>query len=94
MKYEIAFPVYTTELDFSFNTVVKEGTFDFRFRWYASRWHGWATLPSGEVRSFGVFPNTESWTGFVDYGITIETSRAIIGYADLADCLVVLEVKP
>jgi len=93
MKYEVSFPNYTTQKDFSFNSTIKGGSFEFHLRYFSSRWHAWATLPSGEVRSFGIFPNVESWKGCDDFGIAVETSRAAVGYADLADCLIVVEVK-
>jgi hypothetical protein len=93
MKYELGFPDYQDETDFNFNTTVKGESFSFRFRWYELRWNAWATLPSGEIRAFGIFPGVESWTGFVDYGITIETSASVITFVGLADCAIVLEVK-
>lgn len=72
--YSVAFPQSTeTPIDFKFSTVHPEGVFQFRFRFFQNRWNGWCTLPSGEIRAFGIEPNVISWTGFVDFGLVFIT---------------------
>lgn len=63
---------------FSFSALHPDGVFKFTFRWFNERWNGFATLPSGEVRAFGVEPLVESWAGFLDYGIIFNTSLSFI----------------
>lgn len=73
-SYNIAFPqVETPPKDFSFSTVHPDGVFKFHFRFFNERWNGWATLPTGEIRAFGIEPNVISWTGFLDYGLVFLT---------------------
>ena len=68
---------------FDFNTSAPFGAFAFTFKWLNSRWQGWATLPSGEVRPFGCVPYVTNWTGFPDYGLVIASNLASLGINDL-----------
>ena len=69
--------------NFEFSAAHKDGLFKFTFRWFNDHWNGWCTLPSGEVRAFGVYPNVISWTGFLDYGIVFVTNLTEISKTSL-----------
>lgn len=71
--------------NFEFDTVHPDGVFNFHFRYFGGKWHGWCTLPSGEIRAFGVLPFVLSWTGFSDYGLYFDTSLQSISRSDLAN---------
>lgn len=76
--YEVSWPNGELEENFTFSTVHPDGVFQFKFRWFNGRWNGWCTLPSGEIRAFGVEPLVASWVGFLDYGITFNTELSVI----------------
>lgn len=81
----VGYPSADLPDDFSFSAVHPDGVFRFRFRFFGGRWNGWATLPSGEVRAFGVLPGVISWAGFPDYGIIFSTSLTKIERSKLRD---------
>lgn len=74
----VSWPSGDLEDNFTFTTVHPDGAFEFRFRYFNDRWNGWCTLPSGEVRAFGIEPRVPSWIGFLDYGILIDTELPVI----------------
>lgn len=69
--------------NFSFDCVCTAGTFSFHFKWLNDRWNVWVTLPNGEVREAGVYPNVISWTGFTDYGLVFKSSLKAIDFKSL-----------
>lgn len=71
--------------NFTFSTVHPDGVFIFKFRYFNNRWNGWCTLPSGEVRAFGIEPLVASWMGFLDYGILFDTELPVIDENSLFD---------
>lgn len=75
----IPFPAGSEADNFTFDCMTEGGTFAFRFRFFGDRWHCWVTLPSGEVREVGVFPNAITGTGNTDYGFVFETNLPVIG---------------
>lgn len=79
----VSWPSGDTTENFTFSTVHPDGVFQFKFRWFNDRWNGWCTLPDGEVRAFGVEPNIVSWSGFLDYGLVINTDLTVIDQASL-----------
>ena len=81
--FQVIWPQTDLEENFTFSTVHPDGVFQFRFRWFNDRWNGWCTLPSGEVRAFGVEPLVVSWVGFLDYGIVFDTELSEIDKASL-----------
>lgn len=75
---QVTWPNADLEDNFTFSTVHPDGVFQFRFRWFNDRWNGWCTLPSGEVRAFGIEPRVVSWSGFLDYGLMFDTELPVI----------------
>lgn len=74
----VSWPTGDIEDNFTFTAVHPDGAFEFRFRYFNDRWNGWCTLPSGEVRAFGIEPLVMSWVGFLDYGIFFDTELTVI----------------
>lgn len=70
-------------VNFSFTTNLPSGKWTFRWQWFLDVWNLWVTLPSGEVRQAGVYPNAISWTGFRDYYLQFITTLDSIGQNDL-----------
>ena len=69
--------------NFEFDAIHPDGTFKFVFKWMNDRWNCWVTLPGGEKRQAGVYPNVISWSGFLDYGIVFETNLTEINFTSL-----------
>ena len=69
--------------NFTFSSNLPAGKFTFTFKWFNDQWNIWVTLPSGEIRQAGTFPNTVSWTGFFDFYVQFITTLAEIGQNDL-----------
>ena len=77
--YTVPYPdAEEVQENFTFSTTHPDGVFKFHFRYFNERWNGWCTLPSGEIRAFGIEPNVISWAGFLDYGVMIQTSLPVI----------------
>jgi hypothetical protein len=70
---------------FSFLVNTQSGVFELTYRWdvIAENWLLYVTLPDGSVRQAGVYPNTMSWTGYLDFGFYIQSDLANIGQNDL-----------
>lgn len=96
-SYPIYFPNVASgaNTSFSFNITLPDGVWVFQFYFYQpdvnitlssqSYWMGYATLPSGQVRTFSVFPNDVNWA-FDDYAFLIFTSGLTsIGLTDLGN---------
>ena len=79
----VPFPETQIQYNFSFDCVAETGNFNFEFRFFNDRWNCWVTLPSGDVRQIGVYPNVISGTGNIDYGFVFKTRLPEIGYNDL-----------
>lgn len=79
----IPFPKVELADNFMFDAVTDSGTITLHFKWLENRWRCWITLPSGEIRQAGVFPNVMSWTGFTDYGFIFMTNLSTIDYNSL-----------
>jgi hypothetical protein len=71
---------------FYFYASCSAGSVKLSFKWLNNRWNGWAELPDGSVREFGVQPNVTSWSGFSDYGFYVKTDLTDINYASLFLC--------
>ncbi len=70
-------------VNFTFSSNLPPGKFTFRWQWFLNVWNLWVTLPTGEIRQAGVYPNAISWTGFRDYYMQFLTTNAEIGQNDL-----------
>lgn len=81
--YKVQFPEADLVQNFKFDTVTPKGTFTLEFKYFEDRWDLWVTLPSGEVRQAGVYPNLISWTENLDYGLFVKTNLAQIDYESL-----------
>lgn len=81
--YIVNWPQLDGVYNFTFKTNINGGTFSFEFKWLNDCWNGWCTLPTGEKRSLGVFPNTPNWTGSNDYGLIFGSELDTIGFNDL-----------
>lgn len=82
--WAVAIPVIPDEsFGFTFTSVLPVGPFGFKFRWFNDVWNVWVTLPSGEIRQAGGYPNSFSWTGFADYYFQFSTFLDSIGQNDL-----------
>lgn len=86
---ELAWRVSLPELqanpyNFVFSTTLPPGGFSFKFMFFLGAWNVWVTLPSGEIRQAGAFPNAVSWTGFDDYYLQFVTTLDVIGQNDLS----------
>ncbi len=85
-SYLINYPsIDALTVSFSFQTSTPKGNFTFTFRFLAGVWHGWAQLPSGEVRPFGCVPRVASWSEFLDFGIVIDSVLPTLGQLDLVN---------
>ena len=73
----------TNPFNFVFTSNLPSGRFGFKFMWFNNIWNLWITLPSGEIRQAGMYPNTISWTGFFDYYFRVLTTLDSIGQNDL-----------
>ena len=80
---QIKWPTGEISENFQFETVTQYGTFTLLFKWLNNRWNCWVTLPSGDVRQAGVYPNVTSWLGFLDYGLIFYTALQNIQYDEL-----------
>lgn len=88
----IKFPEMDIQDSFTFQANIKDGIVSFKFKWLNDKWNCWVTLPDGKVRSAGVYPNVENWTGSSDYSLTFSTSIADkIGRDDLLDTEMVMK---
>jgi hypothetical protein len=56
------------------------------FIWLGTRWYGYATMPDGSFREFGVYPNTVNWSKHGDYTLEFVTPNESIGFSDLINC--------
>lgn len=81
--YLVSWPEVDIQENFYFDCVTTFGTFGFTFKWKDGRWMCWVTIPDGETRQIGIYPNAISGTGFLQYGFDLRTDRAEIGYNDL-----------
>jgi len=72
-------------VNFVFTTTLPPGQFGFKFMWFNDVWNIWITLPTGEIRQAGGYPNAVSWTGFLDYYFQLVTSLDVIGQNDLGN---------
>jgi len=87
----VAFPqLQQGAFNFVFTSTLPVGEFGFEFKFFAGHWNCWVTLPSGEIRPAGVYPNDVSWTGFADYYIQFQTTLAAIGQNDLGSVSMVV----
>jgi hypothetical protein len=73
----------SAETAFEFTTSIGGGFWDVVMKWANGVWNGWATLPSGEVRPFGCYPNVVDWSAFTDYGIVVLAQKDELAKADL-----------
>lgn len=69
--------------NFSFTVNLPPGLFGFTFEWFNDVWNVWVTLPTGEIRQAGSYPNEINWTGFIDYYLSFVTTLKAIGQNDL-----------
>jgi hypothetical protein len=93
ITYSISIPIVDTDtVNFSFNTKVPEGTFYLQMKWnkFKNAWTGYATIPDGSIRQFGIWPNVTSWSSFLDYGVRIDTTLASIGLNDISNVKLML----
>ena len=91
--YKVAIPNLTQDpVNFTFTSNLPAGQFGFEFQWFGGVWNIWVTLPTGEIRQAGPYPNTVSWTGFKDYYFALLTSLSSIGQNDLANVTMVVFV--
>jgi len=80
---EIPFPQIDIQDNFEFDAVCAPGTIHINFKWFSDRWHAWFTLPNGDVREAGVYPNVVTGSGHTDYGCIFVTDLASIDYNSL-----------
>lgn len=84
--YQIPLPDVPVDTKrFNFSCDIPAGTFFFLMEYFNDVWNIWVTLPSGEIRQMGAYPNAVSWTGFSDYLIVIVTSLSTIGLNNLTE---------
>lgn len=69
------------KFDFSSNT--DDGAFLFSFWYFNNQWNCWVTLPTGEIRTAGIFSNNINWTAFGDYSLLIVFSNSTITFDDI-----------
>lgn len=82
--YQVAIPFLSQNpFNFAFASDLPQGRFSFVFKWFKGVWNIWVTLPTGEIRQAGGYPNTVSWTGFKDYYFRLITTLDSIGQNDL-----------
>lgn len=82
--WKIGVPVLEQNpVNFNFSATLPSGKFTFTLKWFLNQWNLWVTLPSGELRQAGTFPNTVSWTGFKDFYLQFITTLTEIGQNDL-----------
>lgn len=79
----VAWPDTEITENFNFDTIHPDGTFRLEFKWFNDRWNCWVTLPSGEKRQAGVYPNVMNWDGYTDYGIVFMSSLDTINFNSL-----------
>lgn len=80
---QIPWPDSDLQDNFDFDSVCDDGTYNWHFKWFNDRWNGWVTLPSGEIRQFGIYPNVISGSGHTDYGCVFVTDLTTIDYNSL-----------
>lgn len=80
---KVNWPTNTVQENFQFDAIDADGVFKFLFKWMNGRWNCWVTLPNGETRGAGVYPNVTSWSGFLDYGLLFKTDLAEINFQNL-----------
>ncbi len=89
--YRVAIPnLDDGSFNFVFSSNLPQGQFTFTFKWFLGVWNIWVTLPTGEIRQAGGYPNTVSWTGFKDYYFRLITTLDAIGQNDLAKVTMVV----
>jgi hypothetical protein len=83
--FRVSFPELSADpFNFTFTTTLPFGTVAFKFMWFNEVWNIWLTLPTGEIRQMGGFPNSVDWTGFDDYYAQLVTMLDSIGQNDLS----------
>lgn len=84
--WSVALPALPMDpVNFIFSTTLPFGELGFKFMWLNDVWNIWVTLPSGEIRAMGGYPNAVGWTGFMDYYVQLVTTLDSIGQNDLAN---------
>lgn len=84
LAWKVSFPLLPLNpVNFVFTTTLPPGPFGFKFMWFNGVWNIWVTLPSGEIRQAGGYPNAVDWTGFLDYYFQLVTSLEDIRQNDL-----------
>lgn len=79
----ISWPEATVNKSLTFTTLYADGVFTFTFKWLNGRWNCWVTLPSGDIREAGVYPNVVSWSEYDDFGILFATDLSVIDQSSL-----------
>ena len=83
--WKVSFPELPADpFNFTFTTTLPQGQFLFKFMWFNDVWNMWITLPTGEIRQVGMYPNSVNWTGFIDYYVQMVTTLDSIGQNDLS----------
>lgn len=84
--WKVSFPELSMDpFNFVFTTTLPFGELAFKFMWFNEVWNIWVTLPTGEIRQAGGYPNAVGWTGFLDYYFQLVTSLESIGQNDLSN---------
>ena len=79
----VNWPTEEVQENFQFDAIDSDGTFKFLFKWINGQWNCWVTLPNGQTRQAGVYPNVVSWSGCLDYSLVFETNLPEINYSSL-----------
>jgi hypothetical protein len=85
-KYIVPIPVMPDNTTaFNFDCNIPSGRFHFDFRWneFKNGWSMYVTIPGGEIRQAGVWPNVISWSQYCDFSIQTITDMDSIGINDL-----------
>lgn len=80
---KVTWPTAEIQNRFTFDVIHEDGVFNFLFYWLNDRWNCWVTLPDGNKREAGVYPNVVSWSGYTDYGIVFYTDLPEISYSSI-----------
>lgn len=83
--YQIVMPAFNSTIQkFKFSSKVGKITVGFEFQWFNDKWNCWVTLPTGEIRHVGIYPNILNWKGFTDYQIYVQYNKNdVIAFNDL-----------
>lgn len=83
-SWKVALPeIAMGTFNFVFTTTLPFGELGFKFMWFNQVWNIWVTLPTGEIRAMGGYPQAVGWTGFLDYYVQLVTTLESIGQDDL-----------